>query len=148
MASKPKSKGEQKPAIDAAATPLSNESETIHTPQKEPFRFGPGNTFGKGRPKGSRDKISKDFIAALSASFDKHGEAVIEEVRLEKPTEYLKIIASIVPKEFTVNNVSMSDMSDEELIERLDQVRSIAAALAGASSGQGTGIQSGKAKPH
>lgn len=147
MAKKPKQE-DKTPAIDAAATPLNNEEKTTDTPQKEPFRFGPGNTFGKGRPKGSRNRLSEDFIAAFSDDFREHGVAVIQEVRLDKPAEYLKIAASLLPKEFTVNNVTTADLSDDELIERLDQVRSIAASLAGAKAGSGTSVQSGKAKPH
>ena len=147
MASKPKSKGEQKPAIDAAATP---ENTGVKVgPSATQFKAGAEWQGNKGgRPKGSRNRLSENFIQSLSDDFEQHGVAVIQEVRLEKPAEYLKIIAAIVPKEFTVNTVTTADMSDDELIERLDQVRSIAAALAGASAGQGTGIQSGKTKPH
>ena len=101
----------------------------------------------KGRPKGSRNKLSESFISALADDFDKNGVAVIENVRIEKPAEYLKIIAAIVPKEINVNDMTLQDMSDEELLERLDEVRSIAAALAGAKAGSGIGSKAGKKAP-
>ena len=149
MASKPKTKGEQKPAIDAAPViaPATENTDSIQS--EKPWLFKPGQSGNpKGKPKGSKHKLSESFISALCHDFEEHGETVIQEVRLDKPADYLKIIASIVPKELTVNNVTTEDMSDEDLIERLDQVRSIAAALAGTQAGARTGVSSGKTKPH
>ena len=39
-----------------------------------PYRFRPGNS---GRPKGSRNKLGEDFIAALAEDFAKHGMKAI-----------------------------------------------------------------------
>lgn len=104
-----------------------------------------GNRFG--RPKGSKNKLSEDFIGALCKDFETHGEAVIETVRTEKPADYLKIIASIVPKELTINAPTLDEMSDEELLDRLDQVRSLAAALSGAQASPRATASGRKAKP-
>jgi hypothetical protein len=54
--------------------------------------------------------------------------AAIEKVRLGRPADYLKIIASIIPKEVNVRERSLEDMSDEELYAMLDMVRSLAKA--------------------
>jgi hypothetical protein len=54
-----------------------------------------------GKPLGSKHKISEKFISALTADFEQHGEAVIERVRAEKPENYLKIVADLVPKDMT-----------------------------------------------
>jgi hypothetical protein len=51
--------------------------------------------------------------------------AAIEKVRLGRPADYLKIIASIIPKEVNVRERSLEDMSDEELYAMLDMVRSL-----------------------
>ena len=59
-------------------------------------RFKPGNP---GRPKGARHKLSENFVKALAADFEQHGSAAIVSVREEKPDQYLKVIASIIPKE-------------------------------------------------
>ena len=48
---------------------------------------------------GAKNKISEKFITALTADFEQHGEAVIERVRSEKPENYLKIVADLVPKD-------------------------------------------------
>src|SRR6185437_4393246 len=50
-----------------------------------------------GRAKGSRNKLGEAFIEAMHADFMEHGTQVIETVRVEKPDQYLKVIASILP---------------------------------------------------
>jgi hypothetical protein len=56
----------------------------------------------KGRPRGSRHKLSAAFIDALHASFEEHGDSAIRAVLQDNPGEYLRIIASIVPKHFGI----------------------------------------------
>lgn len=80
-----------------------------------------------GRPKGSRNKLGEEFIAAMHDDFMQHGKGVIETVRAEKPDQYLKVIASILPKELHVTDASLGDMSDDELIDLLAAVRSFTA---------------------
>jgi SepF-like predicted cell division protein (DUF552 family) len=68
-----------------------------------------------GRVKGVRNKISQAFLEALSKDFDEHGEAAIKIMRVEKPTEYCKVIASILPKEFEITENKLVEMDDSEL---------------------------------
>jgi hypothetical protein len=63
-----------------------------------------GNPYGRG--KGVRNKLSERFISALHDDFEIHGDVVIEAVRSEAPAEYLRIISSIVPKQFGVEEGS------------------------------------------
>jgi hypothetical protein len=53
----------------------------------------------KGRPKGSRSKLGEAFLEALCDDFNANGIAAIQTVREEKPDQYLKVIASILPKQ-------------------------------------------------
>ena len=76
-----------------------------------------------GRPAGSRNKLQGKFIEALAKDFDEHGEAVIRLVRADRPDVYLKIIASILPKEFLVGNTPTDDMTDDEIKDALALVR-------------------------
>ena len=55
-----------------------------------------------GRVPGSKNKISEKFISAITADFEKHGELVIERVRNDKPENYLKIVADLVPKDYNI----------------------------------------------
>ncbi|MBO9580319.1 MAG: hypothetical protein J7498_05460 [Sphingobium sp.] len=72
--------------------------------EKKDTRIKPGEVRNPhGRPKGSRHKLGEDFLKALQADFAQHGKRVIEDVREEKPDVYLKVIASVLPKEIEVS---------------------------------------------
>lgn len=81
-------------------------------------RFLTGN-IGGGRQKGSRNKLGEAFVQALHDDFEKHGVETIEKVRIEKPDAYVKVIASLLPKEFKIETVS--ELTDEQLDARLRQ---------------------------
>ncbi len=82
-------------------------------------RFLPGNSGFGGRPKGSRNKLGEEFIQALHEDFHNHGVEAIEAVRNDKPDQYLKVIASILPKDINLNVNQIGEMTDDELIERI-----------------------------
>jgi hypothetical protein len=56
-----------------------------------------------------------DFLKALAADFTQHGAGVIRIARIEKPVEYLKVIASVLPRELQIETSALADMSDEDL---------------------------------
>ena len=70
----------------------------------------------KGRPKGSRDKINKAFVDDFTDDWRKHGKEAIERVREERPAEYLRIAASLVPKEAKMQ-VNVNNELDQALLE-------------------------------
>ena len=80
--------------------------------------FEPGNTLG-GRPKGSRNKLGEAFLADLHADWLGHGNQVIEAVRAEKPDVYLRVVASILPRELNVSVSELDDLTDEQLDRRI-----------------------------
>jgi len=53
----------------------------------------------KGRPKGSRNRLGVAFVEAMLGDFEQHGRTVIASLRDDKPEQYLRIVASILPKE-------------------------------------------------
>jgi hypothetical protein len=90
------------------------------TDKKQDTRFKPGQSGNPaGRPKGSRNKISEKLLEALAIDFDAHGKDVIEKVRADRPADYLKIVASLVPKQMEIEDLRSSrkaeDLSDDEL---------------------------------
>ena len=73
------SKDKTKPQADPISTGRKSEDPRSKT------WFQPGNNANpRGRPKGSRNKISEEFIAALCDDFEQHGVEVIEAVRTER----------------------------------------------------------------
>ena len=52
-----------------------------------------------GRPKGSKNKITKAYLDAITDDFHKHGKKAIETVRERQPDVYLKLVAQLVPKD-------------------------------------------------
>jgi hypothetical protein len=99
------------------------------TPRRMPpveHQFKPGNP---GRPKGSRNKLGEDFIQALAEDFARHGPAVIERVRKEKPDAYLKVVASLLPKDVNLSVRQLDELSDDQLLARLAQLTEMARPL-------------------
>ncbi|TJU93195.1 MAG: hypothetical protein E5Y35_33875, partial [Mesorhizobium sp.] len=66
----------------------------------------------------SKKTLGDDFAAALRADFRAHGAGVIAAVRAEKPDQYLKVVLTMLPKEFSqgldANQNSLGQLSDEE----------------------------------
>lgn len=90
--------------------------------QDEKGRFVSGN-IGGGRPKGARAKLGEAFIEALHQSFQARGVEAIEAVIDEKPEQYLKVIASLMPKDVNLNiSDDTGDMTDDELAERIKRL--------------------------
>jgi hypothetical protein len=91
-----------------------------HNPPPVEHQFKPGNS---GRPKGARNKLGEAFIEALHESFKTRGVEAIEKVIDEKPEQYLKVIASLMPKDVNLNiNDDTGEMSDDELAERIQRL--------------------------
>ena len=62
----------------------------------------------------------EEFIEKFCADFAEYGHEAIARVREEKPDQYLKVIASLLPEE--VNVSTEVDLSDEELDRRICQL--------------------------
>jgi Family of unknown function (DUF5681) len=92
------------------------------TAKKQPTGrpFEPGQSGNPaGRPKGSRNKLSESFLKALSDDFESNGIEVIEKVRNDRPHEYLKIVATVLPKQMQLEDLTprrrAEDLTDDEL---------------------------------
>jgi len=106
-----------------------------------PFQAGEDSRRAAGRPKGSRNALGEDFLKALHADFTANGEAAIQSMRAEKPAEYVKVIASILPKELNVKIDPIEELTDDELIHRLHALRIAYNAVAGRAGEAGNGTQ-------
>jgi hypothetical protein len=68
-----------------------------------------------GRPKGAKNRLSWSFLNALATDFEQFGIETIRICRIERPNEYLKIVAGLMPKEFEFNDNRLGDLTDDEL---------------------------------
>lgn len=112
--------------------------------------FLKGKKGGPGRPKGSRNLLGEAFLSAMHEDFEAEGVAAIVKVREEKPDQYLKVIASLLPKELSLNVNDAENMTDGELVERIREldaaIHPFLAGREGEASEGGTG-EAGAIKP-
>src|SRR4051812_42297433 len=84
-------------------------------PPPKSGRFLPGQSGNPGgKPVNARNAITKRFLDALAKDFDTHGEAAIQEARTDDPMGYVRVVASLLPKEFVVER-PLDGLTDEEL---------------------------------
>ena len=106
------SRGESRVGAGRKVVATTQEKQPV-PPQLIPWKPGQsGNP--KGRTKGSRHRLGEDFLNKLQADFHEHGVRVIAQVREERPHEYLKVLAGILPKQIEIKD-DLSEMTDEQL---------------------------------
>lgn len=89
---------------------------TVSKTSDKPWLFKPGNKLG-GRPKGSRNKLAEAFVTDLLNDWEVGGASAIQTCRLEDPSTYLRVVASLVPKEL---NIRDGESTLEAFIEQFD----------------------------
>jgi hypothetical protein len=89
-----------------------------------PYQFKPGVSANPaGRPAGAKNRLQGDFLTALAEDFREHGIGAIRIMRVERPAEYVKCIASLMPKELLVTqDTALSELTDEQLEHALAKV--------------------------
>ena len=103
------------------------------TGQKVETKFKSGAEWkgnAAGRPKGSRSKLSEEFLADLLEDWREGGVTALKAARVSQPGVYCKIVASLLPKELTVKN-ELSEFTDEQLAA----LSALAASLIGGHAG-------------
>ena len=92
-----------------------------------------------GRPMGSRHRLSEHFLSALADDFEAHGKATIATLRVEDPASYVRVVASLMPKEHHVSGVieHIQQLTDDEIIRRIAELDATTG-IAPAEAGSGT----------
>ena len=62
--------------------------------------------------------FAADFVAALAADFAEHGAAAISALRRRDPNAYLRICASVLPREAAPSD-PLEALTDEQLVARI-----------------------------
>ena len=82
-------------------------------------RFVTGNN-GGGRKKGGRNRLTDTLLTAIENDFAEHGASALAQLRGADPAAYIRIVASLVPRELVMKReqeVDFSDMTRDELAE-------------------------------
>jgi|SRR5262245_43530165 len=107
-------------------------------------QFQPGNTYGAaGRPRGSKNRLSAQVIAdmhqvwceiigtAKAAPPEERttGLSALRTMAREKPADFAKMYAAILPRELDVSDTTLAEMSFEQIEAALAERMTALAAL-------------------
>jgi hypothetical protein len=90
-------------------------------------RFEPGHS---GRPRGAKNKLASRVLADMLASWNEpsptpgltRGQAALKLMAADDPKTYVKIYTSIMPKEFWLDHSGVSEASDEQLDQAIQDL--------------------------
>ena len=92
-------------------------------------QFKPGHNIKGGRPKGSRNKLAQRVFDDIFRHWNEpaggdlcKGQAALELLYRERPGDYLKLTASILPREFVFEN-AITELDDDELDRMIEMLR-------------------------
>src|SRR5262249_31452446 len=74
-------------------------------------------------PNSARGALGQAFLRALAVSFRRDGAKRMRELSEQRPHDYLKLATALLPKEYRLKAVDLSDMGDAELTRALAMVR-------------------------
>src|SRR5262245_51022861 len=86
--------------------------------EKVTFQKGQG-----GRRRGARHRISTALLEAIAKDFEEFGEETVRITRVVRPVEYLRIVASLLPRELEITVGPLQEISDQELELLIDRAR-------------------------
>lgn len=114
---------------------MSGEKKALPPLARDPKtgQFLVGHSGNGGRKKGARSKLGEAFLEAMHDDFNENGPETIVRVREERPHEYLKVIASLLPRDvkleidasqaFQDMLEALGEISNAGLAARIDRQR-------------------------
>jgi|SRR6516162_10813237 len=103
-------------------------SDNTEKKQRNLIPYKPGQCGNpKGRPRGSRNKLSEEFFRDLCDAWQAFGKPALMTAAWTHPVDFVRLVAQLIPKdvEVTATNIRLERMSSDELealIERHSDV--------------------------
>jgi hypothetical protein len=66
-------------------------------------RFLAGNSGNGGRPKGSRNRLTTEFLDDVYRKWQECGSDVLDRVIRDRPDQFLKIVAALMPSKIDID---------------------------------------------
>jgi hypothetical protein len=101
--------------------------------------FAPGRMKTGGRVKGVKNRLSHAFLTALAEDFELYGIDALRITRTERPADYIKIVAGLMPRELEIMDSRLADLSDEELDVFIAKLRAQLRGAIAQDAGDGEG---------
>jgi hypothetical protein len=84
---------------------------------------GAGGIHKGGRPRGSRNKLFAQVFEDVLQHWNQpvpgrnvsQGMAALEVMRKERPSDYVKTVVSLLPRELLLSDSTTADLSDEQI---------------------------------
>ena len=90
----------------------------------------------KGRQEGCRNKLTEAFYVDLHEAWKAKGASAIDKMIEERPGDFVRVVASQMPKEMTIKT-PLVDLSDDEIADLIQVVRHLTAQLPGSPTDPG-----------
>ena len=99
-------------------------SDNTEKKQRNLIPYKPGQSGNpKGRPKGSRNKLSEEFFRDLCDVWEAFGKPALMAMAWTDPVAFVRVAAQLMPKdvEVTATNIRAERMSDDELMALIER---------------------------
>jgi hypothetical protein len=88
----------------------------IQVTGRELTQFKPGQSGNpKGRPQGSRNKLSEMFFRDLCDAWQAFGKPALMTAAWTHPVEFVRVVASLIPRELEATTTVTERMSNAQL---------------------------------
>ena len=99
-------------------------SDNTEKKQRNLIPYKPGQSGNpKGRPPGTRNKLTEDFFRDLCDAWTAFGKAALMTAAWTHPVEFVRVVAQLMPKDVdvTVTNIRAERMKSSELEALIEQ---------------------------